>query len=210
MMDPNAPFSFRNEREGGGVLMDLGSHIVSLARHLVGGVDEVSAVSVTVHKSRPEGGERRRRRVEADDHAHFIARFANGALGSFTASWVTPGRKMQLDFELVGTRGSLVFTQERFNELQLYAAGGKPGRDGFRTILAGPDTPPYGNFCPAPGHQIGFNDLKTIEVAHLVAAIAGKEKASPDFREAYEVQRIIAAAIRSAAEREWVAIADCR
>jgi predicted dehydrogenase len=209
MMDPDAPFSFRNEREGGGVLMDLGSHIVSLARHLVGGIEEVSAVSVTVHKSRP-GGERRRRPVEADDHAHFIARFANGALGSFTASWVTPGRKMQLDFELVGTRGSLIFTQERFNELQLYAAGGKPGRDGFRTILAGPDTPPYGSFCPAPGHQIGFNDLKTIEVAHLVAAIAGKEKASPDFREAYEVQRVIIAAIRSAAERAWVAIADCR
>jgi len=210
MMDPDAPFSFRNEREGGGVLMDLGSHIVSLARHLVGSIEEVSGVSVTVHKSRPEGGTSNLRPVEADDHAHFIARFANGALGSFTASWVTPGRKMQLDFELVGTRGSLVFSQERFNELQLYAAGGKPGRDGFRTILAGPDTPPYGNFCPAPGHQIGFNDLKTIEVAHLVEAIARREKANPDFREAYEIQRVIAAAIHSAAERAWVPIADCR
>ena len=75
---------------------------------------------------------------------------------------------------------------------------------------AGPDTPPYGKFCPAPGHQLGFNDLKTIEVAHLVEAIAGKANASPDFREAYEIQRVIAAAIRSAAERAWVAIADCR
>ena len=36
MTDPAAPYSFRNESVGGGVLLDLGSHIVSLARHLVG------------------------------------------------------------------------------------------------------------------------------------------------------------------------------
>ena len=106
----------------------------------------------------------------------------NGAIGSFTASWVTPGRKMQLDFELVGTTGSLVFSQERFNELQLYTAGDAKGRRGFKTILAGPDTPPYGDFCPAPGHQLGFNDLKTIEVAHLIRAIAGEETGEPRFR----------------------------
>ena len=88
---------------------------------------------------------------------------------------------MQLDFEIVGTRGSMVFSAERFNELHLFSADDRQGRQGFRTLLAGPDTPPYGNFCPAPGHQLGFNDLKTIEVAHLIQAIAGKETAEPGF-----------------------------
>ena len=115
---------------------------------------------------------------------------------------------MQLDFELVATRGSLVFTQERLNELQLYTAGPKKGREGFKTITAGPDTPPYGEFCPAPGHQLGFNELKTIEVASLVRAIAGEEKAYPDFSDGYEVQRVIAAALRSASERTWVSVRD--
>ena len=71
----------------------------------------------------------------------------------------------------------------------LYSAGDSEKRKGFKTLLAGPDTPPYGNFCPAPGHQLGFNDLKTIEVAHLIEAIASGRGASPDFREAYEIQR---------------------
>jgi predicted dehydrogenase len=206
MMDPEAPYSFRNEPEGGGVLLDLGSHIVSLARHLVGPIEEVSAFHATVHKSRPspEG----RKPVTTDDHAYFLARFANGALGSLGASWVTPGRKMQLDFELVGTLGSLVFTQERLNELQLYVGGPRKGREGFKTIAAGPDTPPYGAFCPAPGHQLGFNELKTIEVAALVRAIAGEEPAGSDFAEAYEIHRVVDAAIRSGRERGWISIRD--
>jgi predicted dehydrogenase len=201
MMDPEAPFSFRNEPEGGGVLMDLGSHIVSLARHLVGGIGEVAAAHATVHKSRPSP--QGRRTVETDDHACFLARFDNGALGSFTASWLTPGRKMQLEFELVGTRGSLVFSQERFNELHLYTAGQKRGREGFTTIVAGPDHPPYRDFCVAPGHQLGFNDLKTIEVRDFLLAIAGGATGHADFREGLDVQRTIEAIYRSARTGGW-------
>jgi predicted dehydrogenase len=205
MMDPEAPHGFRTDPEGGGALMDIGSHIVSMARYLVGPIEEVTAATATVHQTRPaEGG---RRPVPVDDHGHFVARFANGALGTLSASWVAAGRKMQLEFELTGTRGTLAFSQERFNELQIYAVGAdRPARDGFRTILSGPATPPYGHFCPAPGHQLGFNDLKTIEVAHLIAAIAGEETPSPDFREAYEIQRTIAAALGSARERAWVRV----
>ncbi len=196
MVDPASPHSFRTDPVGGGVLMDLGSHIVSLARHLCGPIDEVAAATKTVHPTRPSASGPRP--VTTDDHTHFIARFQNGALGAITASWVTPGRKMQLEFELVGTRGSIAFSQERFNELELYAPGGRKGRDGYKTLVSGPDTPPYGNFCPAPGHQLGFNDLKTIEVAHLIQAIVGAERGSPDFQEAYEIQRVVAAALRAA------------
>jgi len=202
MVDAEAPHSFRTDPDGGGVLMDLGSHIISLARHLVGPIEEISTATGTLHKTRSSPGGAKP--VAIDDHSHVIARFSNGVLGTITASWVSTGRKMQLDFELVGTRGSLAFTQERFNELQLYSASDPEKRRGFKTLVAGPDTPPYGNFCPAPGHQIGFNDLKTIEVAHLVRAIAGLEPAYPDFAEAYEVQRTVAAALQSARERRWV------
>jgi predicted dehydrogenase len=202
MVDPKAPHSFRTDPEGGGVMMDLGSHIVSLARHLVGPITEVSAATSTLHKTRPspEGP----KPVMIDDHTHVVARFESGAVGTLTASWVTPGRKMQIDFEVVGSRGSLVFSAEHFNELHLYAAGDSEKRQGFKTLLAGPDTPPYGNFCPAPGHQLGFNDLKTIEVAHLIDAIAGGKSASPDFAEALAIQKVVAAVLRSADERAWI------
>ena len=206
MANPQSPHSFRTDPEGGGALMDIGSHIVSLARHLVGPIEEVAALNGTVHKSRPSGDGVRP--VSVEDHGFFIARFGNGALGSITASWVAAGRKMQLEFELVGTRGSVAFSQERFNELHLYTTGQQRGREGFKTIVAGPDTPPYEKFCPAPGHQLGFNDLKTIEVASLIEALAGGENAGPDFWEAYEIQRVIAAATRSGNERGWVRVAE--
>ena len=206
MTDAEAPHSFRTEPEGGGALMDIGSHIVSLARYLVGPVEEVVALAGTVHTSRPS--QNGRRPVLVDDHGYFLARFAGGALGSISASWIAAGRKMQLEFELVGTRGSVVFSQERFNELHLYTTGQERGREGFKTILAGPDTPPYGNFCPAPGHQLGFNDLKTIEVAALIEALSGGENVGPDFREAFEIQRVIASVIRSGNEHGWIRVAD--
>ena len=35
-------------------------------------------------------------------------------------------------------------------------------------IEAGPQHPPYGEFCIAGGHQLGFNDLKTIEMGEFL------------------------------------------
>ena len=67
----------------------------------------------------------------------------------------------------------LVFDQERMNELRLYQAGGSAAEAGFKTILTGAAHPPYGEFVPAPGHGLGFNDQKVVEVRHLLAGIAG-------------------------------------
>ena len=106
-----------------------------------------------------------------------------------------------------GTKGSLVFTQERFNELLLYKAGGPKGRKGFSASRPGRSIDPYGLFCVAPGHQLGFNDLKTIEVADFLDAIAGGKPKGPDFREAWEIQKVIDTAIRSSRERRWLDIA---
>jgi predicted dehydrogenase len=208
MISPQAPMTWRcSGPRGSGVVADLGSHIVSLARYLVGPIESVCGALDTIVKQRPVApGARRRRRVQADDQARFLVRFAGGCGGTIEASWVTTGRKMQLAYEIAGTKGSLAFTQERMNELRLYTAGQKPGREGYKTIMTDPNHPPYGAFCPAPGHQLGFNDMKVIEVRDLLLAVAGNGKAWPDFREAWEIQRVIDAVIRSDAGRRWVSI----
>jgi predicted dehydrogenase len=90
------------------------------------------------------------------------------------------------------------------NDLQLWSA--TPGRSGYIRIEAGPAHPPYGAFCPAPGHHLGFNDLKIIEVAGLLEAHAGLGATGPDFREAYEVQRTVEAMQRSDEERAWISL----
>jgi predicted dehydrogenase len=208
MADPAAPWSWRLDPAGGaGALGDLGSHIISMARFLVGPITAVAGEVDTIVKRRPVApGAAETRPVEVDDEARFLAHFAGGARGTIEASWVASGRKMQLAWEITGRRGSLAFTQERLNELQLHTSGQPRGREGAKTIVSGPDHAPYGAFCPAPGHQLGFNDLKVIEVRDLLLGLSGGPAPWPDFREGYEVQKVVDAVLRSARERRWVMV----
>jgi predicted dehydrogenase len=121
---------------------------------------------------------------------------------------VAAGRKLTLAYEVTGTKGTLFLDFERMNELKIYTVGAPRGRDGFKTILAGPDHPFYRGFCPAAGHHIGFNDLKTIEVRGLIEGLIGAPAPAPDFREAWEIQRVVDAIVRSSRERRWVRIEE--
>lgn len=212
MTDPAAPFTWRHDPEGGdGVVGDLGSHVVSMARYMVGGIEAICGDCDTVTTLRPavEGSEAVRT-VSVADQMRALIRFDNGAKGTLEASWVATGRKMNLACEVTGSRGALTIDLERMNELRLYTVNQAPGREGFKTILAGPDHPDYGAFTPAPGHQLGFNDLKTIEVARLLAALASGDSPWPDFREAWEIQRVVDGISRSSKTRNWVRIADVK
>ena len=207
MADAATPFSWRCEPdEAGGALADIGSHAISMARHLLGDVDSVCARLDTIHTNRPAAnGERRD--VTVDDQANMLLRFRDRPFtASVSASWLASGRDMQLAFELSGTKGAVVFTQERFNELRLFRADGVAGRRGFTTINAGPAHGSYGAFCPAPGHQIGFNDLKTIEVRRLLDAIADGVDGDGGFGEALEVMRVVEAARQSSESGRWVEV----
>ncbi len=207
MADPEAPFSWRCEpEEAGGALADIGSHILSMARFLLGEVDSVCGRLDTIHAERPVAGGGTRA-VSVDDQASMLVRFAGHPFtASLSAGWLSRGRDMQLAFELTGTRGALCFTQERFNELRLYRAGQEAGRGGFTTINAGPAHRDYAAFCPAPGHQLGFNDLKTIEVKRLLDAVAGRVPSDMDFRDALAITRAIEAIRLSSAQGCWVAL----
>lgn len=209
MHDPDSPYSWRIDPVGGpGVIADLGSHIIGMARFLLGPITQVSADVRTVVKSRPVArGSSERKQVLVDDVARILVDFGRGCGGTIEANWIATGRKMQLGFEISGDKGSLVFTQERLNELLFYRAGGDNRTNGYVRIEAGPQHPPYGEFCIAGGHQLGFNDLKTIEMGEFLRAIGAGRKAGSDFREAYEIQKVVDAAIASSQSRAWVAVA---
>lgn len=210
MTDPLAPFTWRLDAAGGhGAVADLGSHIISIARFVVGPIESVVGQLKTVTSRRPVApGASEMRTVEVDDEARALVRFASGATGSIEATWVAAGRKMMLAFEVTGSKGTVVVDHERLNELHLYTTGQPHGREGFKTILAGPHHDSYKEFCPAPGHQLGFNDIKTIEVKALITALAGGAPFQPDFREAWEIQRVVDAIVRSAREARWVEVTE--
>lgn len=205
MADPDVPHSFRTDPRGGGALADIGSHIISMARYLLGPMAEVQADCRTIHATRPTApGAAELAPVKVDDMTHALIRFESGVSGSIEANWAATARNMDLSWEITGTRGALAFSQEQMNELLLWS--GAKGRSGYTRIEAGPAHPPYGAFCPAPGHHLGFNDLKVIEVAELLAAHAGGPPCGPDFREAFEVQRTVEAMQQSYVNGRWVSL----
>ena len=209
MSDALSPWTWRLDPAGGaGAAADLGSHIISLARFVVGPIAELCADLDTVVASRPVGsGSAERRPVEVDDQARALLRFANGAKGTLEANWIATGRKMDLAFEVYGSKGSILINMERMNELRLYVQGRGP-TSGYVEVPAGPEHEDYAPFCPAPGHQLGFIDIKTIEVAHVIRALAGGPAFQPDFREAWEVQKVVDAMLVSARERCWVEVEE--
>lgn len=205
MADPMAPHSFRTDPQGGGALADIGSHIVSMASYLLGPIANVQAICTTLFNNRPiSQNSTEMAPVLVDDMTHALVEFENGTVGSLEANWAATGRTMDLSFEITGTKGAIYFTQERMNELCIYSSGA--GGAGYRRIEAGPEHSPYGAFCPAPGHHLGFNDLKLIEVAELLQAHHGQTKCTPDFRGALYVQQVIEAMQTASKTQRWVSV----
>jgi predicted dehydrogenase len=206
--DPDLPWTWRARiaEAGLGALGDLGCHLVALAVALMGEVESLIAETQLIHATRPLPGGGRAA-VENEDVATALLRFRSGAMGSISASRSAWGRKNRLDFEVHGTKGQITFAQERMNELQLYVAEGPVAEQGFRTILSGPAHPPFGQFVPAPGHQLGFLDLKVIEAAEFLRAIGGGAGVDTDFAAGLHIERVIHGIAEAAAGDRRVRVA---
>ena len=219
LADPAQPFSWRFERAlaGAGALGDLGAHVIAVAHALVGDITKVSAMTETFIHERPVASgaygydgkaneDAPKRVVENEDVVHFLAKFAGGATGVIESSRIAAGRKVFLAYEVNGSKGSLAFVHERMNELELYLSDDPEGRRGFRTILTGPEHPYYGAFWPVAGCGLGFGDMKVIEIFELLDGIAHDKPITPDFRDGYRVDKVIAAVLASAASGQWVEV----
>jgi predicted dehydrogenase len=206
MASREVPFTWRCDRSlaGSGALADLGSHLINMLHFLLGRPKRLCGDCRTVIPLRrvPATGEERV--VENEDIARALIELDSGLPATLEISRVARGYKCGLQFEVFGTRGSIAFDQERMNELRLYGAGQQEARAGFKTILAGPAHADYGSFCPAPGHGLGINDLKVIEVRNLVRAIERNEPFQPDFEEGLRVQQVMAAIEESSIAQAWI------
>ncbi|WP_308799851.1 Gfo/Idh/MocA family protein [Agromyces silvae] len=201
MIDPDVPFTWRTDRSraGGGAVGDLGSHLISLARHLVGGVSRVAGLSRTVVPERVDA-DGVRHRVDNDDHTLALLEFSNGVIGTMQASRVQTGRAFEVSFVLTGTRGAIRFSQQDSHVLEVSLASDGLDGHGFRTIELGPGHGRFGDLWPMAGINVGLHELKIFEAHELLSAIASARAASPDFREALAVERTIEAIERSAAQ----------
>jgi predicted dehydrogenase len=110
--DPNRPWNWwSDEKQGGGALGAIGSHVVDSFRWLL--ATEVSAVSASlathIRERKDESGAMRE--VTTDDEANLLLRFADGELtegatGNASMSMVESGASAHF-IEMFGSRGAL-------------------------------------------------------------------------------------------------------
>jgi len=216
--DPNFPlvWRLRKEQAGSGVHGDLNAHIIDLAHYLVGDVGEVVGMMETFIKQRPlptgmsglsAKASRKMGKVTVDDAVLALARFKNGALGSFEATRFALGRKNGQRIEINGSKGSIVFELERMNELQFYRGEDQPGRQGFRLIQVTESQHPFIQAYWPPGHIIGYEHSFINTVKDFLEAIAaGKHSIKPDFEDGLKVQKVLAAIEKSCKTKRWVKV----
>ena len=180
--DPNSPLSWRFSKKiaGSGTLGDIGTHVVDMARYLVGEIQAVNAMTKTYIRTRPlqAGGVDKlgaaekstdgpRGVVDVDDEVLTMLRFESGAIGSIEATRNAYGRNNFLTFEVHGEKGSIVFNYERRDELQVMFAEDPADARGFRTVYTGPAHPYGEGLWPIPGLGIGYTETKIVEAYDL-------------------------------------------
>ena len=204
IVDPNFPRVWRLEkaRAGSGALGDILSHTMDLSRHLVGEPVAVSGLLKTFISDRPMPGEPSKRgKVDVDDAALALVKFASGAVGTYEGTRFAPGRKNYNRLEINGSRGSLVWDLERMNELDVYIENGP--LSGFRTISVTDGKHPYMSAWWPPGHIIGYEHSFTHTVHDFLRGIADGVSPRPNFEDGLQNQRVLDAIERSSSTGRW-------
>ncbi|MDS0284243.1 Gfo/Idh/MocA family protein [Haloarcula onubensis] len=204
LVDPEAPWSWRNDAEmaGSGALGDLGAHTIDLARFLVGDIAEVSGHLRTFVDERPVEGSDESREVTVDDAYSAQVDFGNGAMGTLEASRFANGHKNDHTVEIEGSKGSLRFSLERLNELELLREGDR----GYETILVTDPDDPYVEHWWPPGHVIGWEHTFVHENYEFLTAVARDGSYEPSFADGLAVQRVLDAVERSDERGERVTL----
>ena len=218
--DPQGFLSWRFEAEHGlGTLSDLASHVIDMAHFLAGPVGRLVGNRETFITERPiptpgvgthydvATGTEAKGPVTNEDYVSALVRFDNGAQGILEACRVINGAKVDMSFEVYGTRAALKWNMETMNQLQFQRRNqANPAQDGYTELLSGPAHPFHRQFNPAPGLAIGYDDTKAIEAFKFLESVAAGVQGQPGFREAYRVARVQEAIIRSWDSERWESV----
>jgi predicted dehydrogenase len=205
---------FRNEFAGSGVLGDLVSHAVDLARYVVADIDELVVDRATFIPQRPEAkpgamhyerGSGAMGEVENEDYVSALLRFADGSRGTLESSRTAVGEQNTYGMEVHGTTGALRWDFRRMNELQVCLD--QDFQNAFYTTrFAAPGDGELGAFQPGANNPMGFDDLKVIEAHRLVQSIADGKPHGATIHDALIAAQTVDAMIESADERKWVSL----
>ena len=205
-VDPSTPMKWKLRKSaGGGVLRDIGSHLLDLADWLVGPIEAVSATMRILHPRRPDG-KGGMETVEAEDQVIMTVRLAGGALGTLEASKIAVGAEDDLRFEVSGDRGALRFDLMNPDVLEAYTLsdpdsplGGTRGWKRISTVQR------YGApaVFPPPRSTSGWLRAHAHCLYTFLRAVAEGTQGEPSLARGIAVQRMMESAERSAQTGAW-------
>ncbi|MEV5954800.1 Gfo/Idh/MocA family oxidoreductase [Streptomyces sp. NPDC051987] len=214
---PEGALTWRYERArgGGGVLGDLASHGVDLARFLLGDIESLAADTAVFipERARPTGATAGHTLatggelgpVENEDYVNCLLRFASGARGVLEACRVSVGEQNNYGFEVHGTRGAVFWDYRRMGELGV-SRGTSYQDQPVSTVFVGPGHGEYGAFQPGAANAMGYDDLKVIEARAFLRSIADGTDHGPTLDDAVHSATALDAMSRSAEQRTWVSL----
>ncbi len=194
---------------GSGVTGDLLAHSIDTAMWLNGAITEVSAATETFVKERVHQETGKVQPVGIDDACMFLARFANGSIGTFESTRYARGRKNYNTFELNGADGSVHFNLEdpQYLDYFEYRAPNGPKvpshTTGWRRIHVTNSEHPYMDKWWVPGCTVGYEHTFINALADFIQGIETGKPTQPDFRNALQTQRVCDAALKSAKTGKW-------
>ena len=209
-IDPNKPIGWKQTLQGG-VLLDLGSHVLDLITWLCGYPEAVFCAQRTLYDARPtrEGGATREL---SDDQTLMLLRLPGGAMGQVEASKIATGANDEMTVEIRGEKGALAFDLMQPNYLRFYdntrpeaPLGGERGFQWIETVARYPA--PGGTFLP-PKNSIGWDRGHLHCYYTFLDCLA--RGAAPDngVGEGARLQMLMERAAQSAAQGRWVDTGD--
>ena len=219
-VDPTTPMAWRYKGPmGSGALGDVGSHLIDTAETILGPIVSVSgAAMMTSITERPVATGHVTRGtaldtanaiyepVENDDVATFTARFASGAVGTFSCSRVSWGLPNSLMVDVLGTRGRASWDLARCGEIKIDDASSPADLGGARRVLVNPGFPYFARGSSMAFGGVGLTQIEQFTYqAHAflqqVAGVTGEAALPPcaTFADGYREMLIADAVARSAA-----------
>jgi predicted dehydrogenase len=194
---------------GGGVIADLGSHLLDLVDWLVGPFASVMAATQIAYPQRPSpGGAGEKLAVDAEDCVMFLARMQSGALGTVEATKIATGTEDEIRLEIHGSRGALRYNgmDPHYLEFHDAAAAEEPlgGLRGWNRIQSGQRYPTPAASFPSPKAAMGWIRSHVACLENFLEAVAQGRPAEPGLQQGIRVERMMDCLRRSAAAKRWV------
>ena len=180
---------------GGGVLFDLGSHIIDLVRYLCGDFESVQGMSQIAFHTHGDW------QTDADEAFYITAQLKCGACGSIVANKLATGANDDLSLAIFGERGSIKYDLMEPEWLYFYdndrPASPIGGERGFTRIECGGRYPAPGGHFPSPKASVGWLRCHIESMVQYLSAVASGIPFAPSLADGAYVQAVMQAALDS-------------